>query len=62
MTYYIQTRDGKVLKGKGNTWDQVFRCMPFGSKLYNPYTKRTVIGWNNYKADMARSQKQKYGK
>ena len=57
MTYYIQTRDGKVLKGKGENWNQVYRGMPIGSKLFNPYTGRTVIGWNLYKAQMARAQK-----
>ena len=60
MTYYIKTREGEIYKGKSDNWGQVFRSMPFGSRLFNPYTKRTVIGWNNYKAEMARCQKQKY--
>ena len=60
MTYYIQTREGKILKGKANTWNEVWRGLPFGAKLFNPYTKRTVIGWNQYKSEMARGQKQKY--
>ena len=62
MNYYLQTRDGKILKGKADSWREVWFGMPFGSKLFNPYTGRTVIGWNKYKAEMSTGQKQKYGK
>ena len=35
MTYYIQTSEGKILKGKANTWNEVWRGLPFGAKLLN---------------------------
>lgn len=56
MTYWIKTRDGKILKGKASNWETVWRGMPFGAKLYNPYTKTTVIGWNLYKSQLAKHQ------
>ena len=64
MTYWIQTRDGKIYKGKSHTgtWRVVTRTMPLGAKLYDPHSKRTVIGWNLYKQILARSQTKKYGK
>ena len=62
MVYYIQTRDGKILKGKANTWNEVWRGLPLGAKLYNPYTQKTVIGWNLYKQQIATAQRKKYRK
>ena len=63
MNYYIQSRDGKIYKSKCITgkWNEVWRKMTPGDKLYNPYTKRTVIGWNLYKQQMAAMQKKRYG-
>ena len=60
MNYWIKTRDGKIYKGKANTWNEV--SIGYGDKLYNPYTRSTVIGWNRYKQIMAQSQNTKYGK
>ena len=63
MTYWIQTRDGKIYKAKSytGTWKEVERGMPLGSKLYDPYSKRAVIGWNLYKSILARGQTKKRG-
>lgn len=60
MTYWLKTFRGEILKGKANSWKEVSFGLPYGAKLYNPYTDRTVIGWNKYKADLAKSQKKKY--
>jgi len=60
MTFYCKTRDGKILKGKSDSYYP--GMIPFGAKLFNPYTKRTVIGWNKYKREMAEGQKKVYGK
>lgn len=62
MTYFIKTHDGKILKGKAESWKEVERSMPYGGRLYNPHNGRTIIGWNAYKADMAREQKKRYGR
>lgn len=59
MNYYIKTRTGQILKGKATSWKQVYQCMPFGAKLFNPHTGRTVFGWNKYKAEMARYQRRR---
>ena len=57
MTYYVQTREGKVFKGKAEKYRP--GMIPFGAKLFNPYTKRTVIGWNNYKNQMSAAEKRR---
>ena len=57
MTYYIKTREGKIFKGKAERY--VSGMIPFGAKLFNPYTKKTVIGWNNYKEQMRLAEKSK---
>ena len=64
MIFYIKKRDGRIFKGKSHTgkWDEVFRGMDIGDRLYNPNTRQTVIGWNLYKQQMASVQKKKYGK
>lgn len=55
MTYYIIDREGKVYKGKADRYRD--GMIPYGSKLYNPYTKQTVIGWKNYCSIMSKYQK-----
>ena len=60
MTYYVKTHDGKILKGKSERY--VPGMIPYGAKLYNPYTKRTFVGWNNYKNNMRISERKHYGK
>lgn len=60
MKYYIKTFDGEIFVGKSERYYP--GMIPFGAKLYNPYTKRTVIGWNNYKKSMSDSQRKYYGK
>lgn len=50
MTYYVKTRDGQIFKGKAEKY--VPGMIPFGGKLFNPFTRKTVVGWNNYKAQM----------
>lgn len=64
MIYYIKTYDGKIYKGKTYTgnWNEVWRGMSYGDKLYNPYTKKTVIGWNLYKQQMIAGQSKRFKK
>ena len=61
MTYY--TKDlytGKVYKGKAETWREV--SLSYGEILYNPYSGRTVVGWNNYKKSMSDNYNKRFGK
>lgn len=60
MTYYVKTHDGKILKGNSERYFP--NMIPYGAKLFNPYTKRTVVGWNTYKKQMAEGQRKYYGK
>lgn len=64
MTYWVQDRDGKVYKGKSEGGKYHPGMIPYGCKLYDPYTKTTVgmIGWNKYKERLVRSQKRFYKK
>lgn len=61
MTYWIKSRDGRIYKGKARTgsWNEVYRGMSLGDRLYNPYTKQTVIGWNLYKQQLSSAQKKR---
>ena len=61
MTIWLKNRfTGKVYKGKANSWSDVEHSLSYGDVLYNPYTGRTVYGWNNYKQDLSRSQRNKF--
>ena len=64
MNYYIKTREGKILKGKNSSgkWEEVYRGMSIGDRLYNPYTGKTVIGWNLYKQQMIAGQSKRFKK
>lgn len=54
MTYWTKNLfTGKVYKGKANSFKDV--SLSYGDVLYNPYNKQTVVGWNNYKKNMANS-------
>lgn len=59
MTFWVQDRDGKVYKGKSSNGKYIPGMIPFGTKLFNPYTKKTVIGWNRYKKELVSSQREK---
>ena len=59
MNYWIKNVfSGKIFKGKAEKWSDV-SISDYGDRLYNPYTKQTVIGWNNYKKSLERSQNPK---
>ena len=59
MTYYTISPDGKIYKGKANNWNDV--SLNYGDRLYNPYTKQTVVGWNFYKWSMKKSYDERFG-
>ena len=61
MTYWTKNMiTGKIYKGKANKWSEV--SWEYGMRLYNPYTGKTVIGWNNYKESLRKSYNQRFGK
>ena len=62
MTYWIKKRDGRVFKGKSysQNWNEVWRSMSYGDKLYNPYTQKCVIGWNEYRRQLSSAQQKIY--
>ena len=51
---------GKICTGKAERWSDV--SIQYGDRLYNPYTKTTVIGWSDYKLSLSKSQSKKYNK
>lgn len=55
MTYYVKTRDSQIFKGKAEKY--VPGMIPFSANLFNPYTRKKVVGWNNYKAQMRASER-----
>lgn len=55
MKYWTISRFGEIHVGKADSWRQV--SLGYGDRLYNPYTKRAVIGWNEYKRQIAEGQK-----
>lgn len=57
MTFWTKNIfTGSIGKGKANSFDEVRFSMSYGDRLYNPYTKTTVIGWNKYQESLLRSQ------
>ena len=52
MKYYVIDRNGKIRCGYADTWNKVKSDLRDGETLYNPHTKKRVIGWNKYKAEM----------
>ena len=56
MKYWTISRFGEIHVGKADSWRQV--SLSYGDRLYNPYTKRPVIGWNEYKRQIAKGQKE----
>ncbi len=61
MKYWVKNeRTGEIYTGKAERYNPLM--IPFGFKLYNPYNKKTVVGWNNYKANMQRSYNDRFKK
>ena len=60
MTYYTISKDGKICKGKAKSFRDV--SLQYGDRLYNPYSKQPIVGWNNYKMSMRRSYEKRFGK
>ena len=55
MVYWTKNVfSGSIFKGKANSFKDV--SLSYGDRLYNPYTRTTVIGWNKYKDSLLRSQ------
>ena len=46
MTYYIQTREGKILKGKSNIWNEVWRGLSAQSCSIHILKERLSAGIN----------------
>lgn len=57
MKYYVIDRKGKIRSGNADTWNEVKAKLHDGETLYNPHTKKRVIGWNKYKAEMYVAEK-----
>jgi hypothetical protein len=62
MNYWVIDRNGKVYKGKSYDGKYHSTMIPYGCRLYNPYTQTTIIGWNDYKRSMNDSYKKRFGK
>lgn len=62
MKFYTIGLDGKVRSGKAETWGDARVHLKYGDRLYNPYTKRPVIGWRKYLAEMEQGQNAWYAK
>ena len=61
MNYWTKNSfTGEISKGKADKFSDV--SLQYGDRLYNPYTKTTVIGWNKYKESLSRSQSSKLPK
>lgn len=53
MKYWVKDLNtGKVYVGKANSWNDVSCAWYRGERLYNPYAKQTVYGWNDYKKSL----------
>ena len=59
MKYYLIDRNGKIRSGNADTWNEVKAKLRDGETLYNPHTKKRVIGWNKYKAEIFAAEKPK---
>ncbi len=57
MKYYVIDRNRKIRCGYADTWNKVKADLRDGETLYNPHTKKRVIGWNKYKAEMYAAEK-----
>lgn len=64
MIYYVKSwQTGQIYKGKFvEGGKQKFPSLTYGDVLYNPYTKETIWGWNNYKKSMRESYKKRFGR
>ena len=63
MTCYIKDLlSSQVRKVKANSLTEIREHLDCDNVLYNPYSKQSFAGWDNYKKSMSDSYNKRFGR